>query len=300
MDHVRIDPKFRRRPRPKRAGWAAREVFKFLLEVSAEFDLRGRFSPSMLDVEWLADEWANGDKEAHPECVALLTENLARLTAVGLTHRDGEDVVITDWDDFYKPSKPGAVRTAEYRDRLRHTTSPVTDVTTDVTRDGRDKSDATEQHYTTQHYTKGEEPPANGVSAPGGTPAPTAVVVGAQPDRRVTPTGEPGDLQNKLGRAWFDARSGAAFDWPMDEQRAVGAALGKAGGDETEVLRRWGNALEYTSFPVCGGVKDLVKHWNQYGTGPPKRANKDPHKAPIRAEEISKDKFENPGRVNDF
>lgn len=113
-------------------------------------------------------------------------------------------------------------------------------------------------------------PPPDAVAAPGAL-AVASVAQGAVPDRRTSPNGEPGDLQNQMGRAWFD-KHGVPFDWPMDEQRAIGPALGKAGGDEAEVLRRWRNALLYESFPVCGGAKDLVRHWNTYGKPPPSRA----------------------------
>lgn len=120
---------------------------------------------------------------------------------------------------------------------------------------------------------------ADPISAPGALNVPS-VTAGALPDRRAAPAApavpdksEPGELQDQLSRAWFD-KSGQAFDWPMDEQRAIAAALGKAKGDAQEVLRRWRNALEYTAFPVCGGVRDLVHHWNRYGTGPPKTPGK--------------------------
>lgn len=152
MDHVRIDPKFRRRPRPKRAGWAAREVFKFLLEVSAEFDLRGRLAPSMQDIPWLADEWANGDEDATPTCAAMLEAGLHQLEVEGMIHREGPELVISDWEDFYKPTKTPAERAKGYR--ARH--APSRAVTDSVTRDARHESNATEQHYTEQHYTKSE------------------------------------------------------------------------------------------------------------------------------------------------
>ena len=164
MEHIRIDPKFRRKPRPKRAGWGAREVFKFLLEVSAEFDLHGRFSPSMQDLDWLTEEWVNGDDVGREFARAMLDVGLIRLVEVGLVHRDGDELVITDWAEFYKPAKSGAQRTADYRERQAASQSSrvteVTAVTKPVT------CDATQQHNTALHSTKGEAaapPPADAV-----------------------------------------------------------------------------------------------------------------------------------------
>jgi hypothetical protein len=186
VDHVRIDPKFRRRPRPKRAGWAAREVFKFLLEVSAEFDLHGRFSASMQDSEWLTDEWTNGDKDARGLARQLLTEEIPKLVEVGLLHREADELVVSDWEDFYKPAKTGAQRMAALRGRAPRDESDardvaVTPVTKPVTRDASDESDATAQHSTTQHSTEQQQQPAP-VAAPA-PPAPPPVEAAPPPPR---------------------------------------------------------------------------------------------------------------------
>lgn len=108
---------------------------------------------------------------------------------------------------------------------------------------------------------------------PGVADAPKAIAEGARQDKRPTPTGEVGELRAQLDRVWFERR-GVAFDWALEEERAVGAALGKANGKEEELVRRFRNAVQYVSFPVCGGIRDLVKHWNHYATAPPTQTGK--------------------------
>ena len=162
MEHLRVDPKYRRRPRPKRAGWAARETYLLLLQISAEFDLRGRLSPSYQDVDFLAEEWVNGDDERLELARQVITEGLPAAIESGLLIRDGEDLVIVDWDKWYSPPKSGAERTKAWRERKDETVvtpppvanpppsassrvtdvTPVTDVTATVT------SDATPHHST--------------------------------------------------------------------------------------------------------------------------------------------------------
>lgn len=116
-------------------------------------------------------------------------------------------------------------------------------------------------------------PVSDPVSAAGGLKAPAAILAGAVPDRRAPTPAAPGEgvgeLADNMGAAWLDRR-GVAFAWGLEEERAVAAALGKPKSGPEEVLRRWRNALEYEAFPVCHGVKDLVRHWNAYATGPPR------------------------------
>jgi hypothetical protein len=140
----------------------------------------------------------------------------------------------------------------------------------------------------------GDAPPlsADPVAALGAVTIP-AVLAGAVPDRRATPRPPEtsvGGLRDAMGAAWFN-QHGVAFDWTLTEERAVQPALGKAGGDEAEVLRRWRNALQYLTFPTCGGVPDLVKHWNRYGTAPPATPAKGraPESAKYRADGVPVD-----------
>lgn len=253
MDHVRIDPKFRRRPRPKRAGWAAREVFKFLLEVSAEFDLRGRFPPSMQEVDWLAEEWANGDTLAMPGCAVLLTESLGRLREVGLTHLDGADLVISDWEEFYKPAKSDAERASDYRSRhapsrsSRSVTDAVTPsrhVTEPVTRHASHERHATTQHSTALNYTKEEAPPADAMRLVG------------------RPTEQPEDLQGALLHTFRNVR-GHDYRWQSADDMATRQLPVT---DVPEVTRRYAIGLRRSRFPICNGVADLAKHWNAYAS----------------------------------
>lgn len=240
MDHVRIDPKFRRRPRPKRAGWAAREVFKFLLEVSAEFDLRGRFPPSMQEVEWLAEEWANGDTLAMPGCAVLLTESLGRLREVGLTHLDGADLVISDWEEFYKPAKSDAERASDYRSRK--SSQPSRSVTEPVTRHASHERHATTQHSTALNYTKEEAPSADAMRLVG------------------RPTEQPEDLQGALLHTFRNVR-GHDYRWQSADDMATRQLPVT---DVPEVTRRYAIGLRRSRFPICNGVADLAKHWNAY------------------------------------
>lgn len=224
MDHVRIDPKFRRKPRPKRAGWAAREVFKFLLEVSAEFDLRGRFSESMQDVAWLADEWANGDVDALSTCRAMITQGLHQLELEHLLHREDSTLVITDWDEFYKPSQTNAERQANFRKRngRNGAVTPDAPVTPVTTRNASNESNATEQNNTTQNNTTPNEeerspPPVDPVSAPSALNVP-AVTAGAQPERRAVARVERPDPE-KPPEDW-DAMD--FWRWAQDRRQATG------------------------------------------------------------------------------
>lgn len=192
MEHLRLDPRFRRQPKPKKAGWLGREVYLFLLQVSADYDLRGRLGPSR-DVEWLADEWmtSRSDEEALEAILKVSIPELIKIgieqaTGAGLLVRDGDELVLDGWEDFYKPSKSDAQRSAEYRSR-----KSVTDVTGE-----RDASQASlrhenhERHATPHTPHHPPTPPTNDVrtaadpvSAPGALTVP-AVVAGAQPERR--------------------------------------------------------------------------------------------------------------------
>jgi hypothetical protein len=123
MEYIKLDPKYRRRPRPKRAGWAAREVYGLLLELSAEFDLHGRLSPSYQDVDFLAEEWVNGDA-AHLELArSVVAEGLPAALQSGLLVREGDELVIADWDKWYRPPKSNAQRQADFRERHAVTAS---------------------------------------------------------------------------------------------------------------------------------------------------------------------------------
>jgi hypothetical protein len=117
MEHLRVDPKLRRRPRPKRAGWAARETYLLLLQICAEFDLRGRLSPSYQDVDFLAEEWVNGDSARLELARQVIAEGLPAAIEAGLLVRDGEDLVIVEWENFYNPPKTNAERKANQRAR---------------------------------------------------------------------------------------------------------------------------------------------------------------------------------------
>jgi hypothetical protein len=271
MDHVRIDPKFRRKPRPKRAGWAAREVFKFLLEVSAEFDLHGRFSPSMQDVAWLTDEWVNGDESARDYAALMLGAQLPRLVEVGLLTRDAAELVITDWEDFYKPAKPNAQRQADWRARNAAPAAPlpvttsnasVTAVTEPVTRNASNESNATTQHSTTQHSTKGEAAPPPPVPAAPKPPPPATSAPTTAPEG-------PGTLRDRL-EATFQRVKRAPYRWRTQDDNAVRELLAAAADNWGEVDRRWALALARARFPTCSSVPELAKHWNAYATDEPK------------------------------
>lgn len=100
-----------------------------------------------------------------------------------------------------------------------------------------------------------------------------------------------------MDSVWLE-RHGTAFVWTFQDEQAMHPALQKANGSEEVLLARWRSAVFWEGFPTCGSVVDLVRHWNPYGSKP-KQAH-DRHKAPVRAEDIPKDSFANPGRVVDF
>lgn len=170
MEHIRIDPKFRRRPRTKRSGFKARETFLFLLQVSAEFDLHGRIPPAMWEMEWLVDEWTNGDNSSVALATGILCDGIEACIREGLLAVDGGVLVIVDWDEFYKPAKTNAERQAEHRGR-------VTKVTKPVTRNASNESNATIRHSTSHHTTplnstleaEAPPPPISSVGAMGAT-----------------------------------------------------------------------------------------------------------------------------------
>lgn len=119
-------------------------------------------------------------------------------------------------------------------------------------------------------------PPAVASVSPPVPPVERRAVPRVHHDPDVQPLGE------RMEAVWQE-RHGSLFAWSAPEERAVAAALGKAGGDEEAVLLRWRNAVFRDTYPLCCGVADLVRHWNAYGGKLPTRAAKG------RATEADKD-----------
>jgi hypothetical protein len=170
VEFLKQDPRWRREPLPKRAGWAAREVVWFLFQVCGEFDKRGRLPSEMTDPEWLASEWLTSrtdDVEIGTLFAVSFPEFIRRGIEAGIREglllRDGADLVLVEWDRMYAPrAKTDAERAKEYRDRKKGAPPEVvTSVTPPVTPPDSSRRHDTPLHSTPQHK-EDDHLPTNG------------------------------------------------------------------------------------------------------------------------------------------
>jgi hypothetical protein len=73
---------------------------------------------------------------------------------------------------------------------------------------------------------------------------------------------EAGGFLDALRNVWREVK-GADYLPTFADEAALRTLLPRG---EDEVLRRWRNGLTRQRFPMAGGLPDVVKHWNTYGT----------------------------------
>lgn len=153
MEYLKLAPDIDTDPHIEEAGWCAARVYELLLKVSGAKDLHGRLSPEFVKPAWLAKRW-NLTRDDLPglDPADFISNGVTRLIRAGLLIQDGQALVIKGWEKFYKPSKTGAQRTRDWRDKLKVGDEcdgrdvgdePASRVTEPIVRDGCDKSDAT-------------------------------------------------------------------------------------------------------------------------------------------------------------
>jgi hypothetical protein len=151
VEYLKLAPDIDSDPDIEAAGWCAARVYELLLKVSALKDLRGRLPRQFQAPAWLAKRWnltAADLPGVQPE--DLIANGLGRLATIGLVHQDGEDLVVTGWDKFYRPAKTSAERMAEKRLRQRYgsdeSDAQPSRVTKAKVETSRDASDDTSHH----------------------------------------------------------------------------------------------------------------------------------------------------------
>jgi hypothetical protein len=117
MEHLRIDPLFDEHPDVERAGWAGKELFHFLLRLSARMDLGGAFDSRRLEPAWIARRWElTADDLGGVDPVAWIGAALQRCIASGLLASDGQGgAVICGWETFYQPKQKSTPRVQAFR-----------------------------------------------------------------------------------------------------------------------------------------------------------------------------------------
>jgi hypothetical protein len=296
MEYLRIDPKFRRRPRPRRAGWVGQQVYLFLAQLSAEFDLYGRIPVSMQDLEWLAEEFGDPGDVLALKPTEFIAKGIADGIRAGLLSYDGADLVIDAWAEMYSAPKSGAQRTREWRERDQERqkvdgderdepssqASRVTDVTEPRHRD------ATPRNSTPRNNTAGAQTAAPASEAsqlepeePPDGPDPiraigaTALKVEAKPERRkklrlvaekAPPDPRHAPLRDRLV-ATFQRVTGAKYGFQGGRDASAVTDLLRFEADDGAIDRRWEAALKARGWAHCSSLHELARKWNDHAPG---------------------------------
>lgn len=260
MEYLKVDPRFDEHPDVEAAGWAAGQLFHFLLRLSARLDLRGRFDARRQDPAWLARKWNLACDMLNETPENFVRVALAALESHGLLVRDGEDLLIAGWEKFYSPPKSAAERQHDKRERERglrgssRSVTPVTkerDASRDVTSvtESRD-SHATPHHSTPLHSTTTPQPPKGGQVAPLHVSWPK--------------------LAPRLAAVFREAK-GAEYAPLRTDETALGRLLtlgiqAKPEDPDAEVVRRWRNACTARFRKATPSLTELAKpeRWNEH------------------------------------
>jgi hypothetical protein len=155
---------------------------------------------------------------------------------------------------------------------------------------------SSEQRAANSELKKGEKPPC-AVAAAGGLSAPKAILAGAQPDKRAMPRPGPDNLRDRL-EGVFQRVKTKRYSWRTVDDNACRELLHLAEDSWVEIEERWDKGLRHVRYPTCNSLVELVKHWNAYATDEPSMvAARDPHKAPVRAEDVNRELFAKSGDV---
>lgn len=251
----------------------------------------------------------------HPQRWETIANALDELLTDGVIVIRGESLVFRNFVLAQEANQSDAARQRARRERLRDQALAAEVLGAEVFSElGEVKprsSPATEPVTTRDELSQNQPKQANGVTARDNASrdqAPTShAVTPNQPCRAepaggaVTqkPAGELPPLRDRMDAIWLN-QHGKAFAWSFKEEQALSPALARADGSEEVLLERWARAVAWAGFPTCGGVKDLVTHWNVYGTDPPEKRATGSRKAPVAAEDIPAASFANDGTVADF
>lgn len=182
--------------------------------------------------------------------------------------------------------------------------APVTGTILPVT--GRLPAPQTQTQTQTQTHTEATTPHAREANSPflaaprqpEANPPAQSKPLPAETERPSPAPYEP--LRHRMEAAW-ETQHGSPYAWTSNDDLAVRGLMAKSNGDDAVVLGRWCVAMTWQEFPTCSSVVDLDRHWNAYGKPPRQRkATGDPRKSPVRAEDVDRSSFANPGPVKDF
>ena len=79
---------------------------------------RWAFIVTLAEGKAVAGRWAN--EKHYRACVGPVAKHLPDLVKAGLVERDGEAVVIHDWNDYQRNDVTAAERQRRYRDKNRY------------------------------------------------------------------------------------------------------------------------------------------------------------------------------------
>lgn len=138
MDYLQIDPRMDEHPDVEEAGFAATSVFQAVLRAIARNDGQGVLRSKYANPAWLARRMnLHADDIGGQRPESWVQRALKRCVDVGLLEPCDAGLHVPGWEKFYKPAKPGSVRTADWRRRQTGESATVTPVTP---RDGRDET----------------------------------------------------------------------------------------------------------------------------------------------------------------
>lgn len=259
-----------RHPQLFKAGFLGSLAFDALCDVAAEFDLGGVIPAQYCDPAWLAarsliEPAEFGADPLDPDVTAsrYMSLGLTAAEAAGLISRDGQGSWLIDGWERRQPKVPlkSSERVKKHRARAAETQrNAVKRVETDIEREKESERE------------KEKEREKGPVSSSDAALRLKDETLRALADRRAKDR-PPGEFRDRVDAA-YKAQRGGEFDWTSAEELAVGALLGKKGGEE-EIHRRWLIALRRSVYPRCDSLTDLLKHWPSYSsdpaTGPPSK-----------------------------
>lgn len=139
MNFVKLDPLLHSRPKMVAVGWWGRQLFIHLVMLSGKYDLRGRFAPHYANPDWLVAEWQQPGYNLRDQ----VAESLRDLESKGVLVRDGDDLVIEKWDEFYSGRDFSTPRVKAHRARLAEVGTPAAPAEKDETLQDNTKQDET-------------------------------------------------------------------------------------------------------------------------------------------------------------
>lgn len=258
MEYIRVSPFYDEHPDVEAAGWAAAQLFQFLLRLSGKQDKRGTVPAKQLEPAWIARRWNLCAEDVGMDPFVFIGRALEKLLSAGLVtlSRDTGDISIPGWERFYKPrALTPAERKRNQREREDMSRTVVTE------------RDVTTLHSTTTCGDAPETEPEEQRSLALLTALPGRPVA---PRKRKEATGDPmhAPLLKALLEAFLELR-GRAYGMDGGADAKAVTRLLAISRDTEEHVRRWRNALGAERYPGTASIKVFAARWNELGDAPP-------------------------------